>query len=52
MLFFTDISSKFSNYCLLNVNQYDSKLKNDKAIIFVDPSVMELRNSNEYKKCR
>ena len=48
MIFFTDITTKASNYCMLNINRYTSKLKAKKKLIFVDPGVYELVKGNEY----
>lgn len=48
--FFTDITTNASNLCLLNIKRYSDKRKNDKDMIFIDPSVYELKKSNEYSK--
>ena len=46
--FFTNITTNISNYCLLNIKSYKNKKKFNKKIIYIDPSVMELRNSDEF----
>ena len=48
MIFFTDITTNISNYCMLNVKKYNDKRKLNKKIVFIDPSVYELKNSAEY----
>lgn len=48
MIFYTDIQTKASNYCLLNIKRYDDLRKDNKKIIFVDPDVMSLRTNSEY----
>ena len=50
MIFFTDINTNVSNYCMLNIKRYNSKKKETKKVIFVDPSVYELKNNTEYSK--
>jgi len=50
MIFFTDISTKASSYCMLNINRYNSKLKKNKKLVFVDPGVWELtKGVTEYE---
>lgn len=44
-IFFTDHSTNASNYCLLNVKKYPHS---GKKMYFIDPSVYELKNHNEY----
>ncbi|MHA1768145.1 MAG: hypothetical protein ACTSVK_18000 [Promethearchaeota archaeon] len=48
MIFFTDIQTEISSYCLLHIGKYDSVLKKDKKIIFVDPGVHSLLKYPEY----
>jgi len=48
MIFFTDIQTEASNYCLLNIKEYDNPRRNNKKIVFVDPDVMSLRTHSEY----
>jgi len=48
MIFFTDINTDISKYCLLNIKSYKNKKKLNKKICYIDPSVMELRNSSEF----
>jgi hypothetical protein len=48
MIFYTDHSTKVSNYCLLNVKQY-GKVTGKKDYM-IDPSVYELKNATEYSK--
>lgn len=48
MIFFTDITTNSSNYCLLNVKRYDDPKKHAKKLIFIDPSVYELKTQTEY----
>ena len=50
MRFFTDISTEISRYCLLNVKQYNNPKKEKKSLIYIDPSVYELKDSDEYSK--
>ncbi|NMC60186.1 MAG: hypothetical protein GYA51_12520 [Candidatus Methanofastidiosa archaeon] len=50
MKFFTDISTQISNFCLLNIKQYNNQKKYRKTLIFIDPSVYELKDSAEYSK--
>jgi len=47
-MFFTDINTDASKYCLLNINRYDFAAKYAKEIIFVDPGVYELTKNDEY----
>jgi hypothetical protein len=50
MIFFTDIQTHASNYCLLNINKYHQYDKyKEKKLVFIDPGVMELRKATEYK---
>jgi len=49
MIFFTDITTNASNYCLLNIKKYNDFRKFKKKQIFVDPGVYELRTAVEYK---
>jgi len=48
MIFFTDIPTDVSNYCLLHINKYDSPKKAAKKLIFVDPGVHYLMKHEEY----
>lgn len=48
MIFYTDIQTIASNYCLLNIKKYDDPRRNNKKIVFVDPDVMSLRTHSEY----
>lgn len=48
MKFLTDISTEVSNYCLLNIKHYYDPRKDSKKLVFIDPSVMELRTQTEY----
>jgi len=50
MIFFTDITTNISNYCMLNIKKYNDNNKNNKKIIFIDPSVYELKNHAEYSR--
>lgn len=50
LLFFTDINTNASNYCLLNIKSYHNKKKFKKKVCYVDPSVYELVESDEYSK--
>lgn len=50
MIFFTDITTGASQYCLLNIKQYENQLKSNKKLIFIDPSVYELKNLKEYSR--
>lgn len=49
IIYFTDIQTHASNYCLLNIKKYDDPRKQTKKLIFVDPGVMELRKHDEFK---
>jgi len=48
MIFFTDITTSHSNYCLLHISHYNDSRKFQKKLIFVDPGVYQLKKSNEY----
>lgn len=48
LTFYTDITTSFSNYCLLNVKKYNDVRKNKKVFNRIDPSVYELKDSEEY----
>lgn len=50
MIFFTDITTNVSSYCLLNVKQYNDIRKANKKLIFIDPAVYELKLSIEYSR--
>lgn len=50
MIFFTDITTDASNYCLLNIKRYNDPRKHKKKVILVDPGVYELKKSREYSK--
>ena len=49
MMFFTNYGTKISRFCLLNIKDYH-KPKTNKKIIFVDPSVYELVENEEYSR--
>lgn len=49
-IFFTDITTNFSSYCLLNIKQYNNPNKFSKKLIYIDPGVYELKKSQEYSK--
>ncbi len=51
-IFFTDYSTQISKYCLLNVKKYKDISKLDKIMYFIDPSVYELKDSNEYSNIK
>lgn len=48
LLFFTDITTQISSLCMLNIKLFNNKSKSDKDIIFIDPSVYELKKNIEY----
>lgn len=48
MKFFTDITTNCSRYCLCNIKKIEDKRLKDKKEVFIDPSVYELRDRNEY----
>ena len=48
MIFFTDITTDASKYCLLNIKRYSDLRKYEKLVVFVDPSVYELTKSTEF----
>lgn len=48
MIFFTDITTNASNYCLLNIKKYHDPRRCNKYLIFIDPGVYELKKTNEY----
>lgn len=50
LVFFTDITTNISNYCLLNIKSYKNKKKKSKKLIYVDPAVYELTKRPEYSK--
>ena len=50
MIFFTDITTNASNYCLLNIKRYHDKRKAHKILCFIDPSVYELKDRGEFSK--
>lgn len=50
MIFFTDITTNSSSYCLLNVNKLNDPKRKDKKVIFIDPGVYELAKGLEYSK--
>src|SRR6056297_1806358 len=50
MLFFTDITTDASKYCMLNIKRYGDPRKRKKKMVFVDPGVYELKKSNEYSE--
>jgi hypothetical protein len=47
MIFFTDVTTTASHYCLCNIKRYQH-LSDPKKIIFLDPSVYELKHNDEY----
>jgi hypothetical protein len=49
MLFFTDITTSASQFCLLNINKYEDPRKATKKLRFIDPGVNELKKSKEYQ---
>lgn len=50
MIFFTDVQTTSSNYCLLNIKKYHLISQLNKKIYFIDPSVLELKKSTEFSK--
>ena len=50
MIFFTDVQTTNSNYCLLNIKKYHLIPKLNKQIYFIDPSVLELKTNIEFSK--
>lgn len=48
MIFFTDIQTHCSRFCLLNIKKYESEQKQSKLVCFIDPSVYELKENMEY----
>lgn len=48
LIFFTDIQTQCSRFCLLNIKKYDSEQKLEKTVCFIDPSVYELVQNTEY----
>lgn len=48
MLFFTDYQTKINQYLLCNIKAYPQKIRKYHKLIFIDPSVYELKNSIEY----
>ncbi len=50
LVFFTDITTKISNFCLLNIKSYHNRKKCSKKIIYIDPSVYQLVKTDEYSK--
>jgi len=48
VIFFTDITTEASNYCLLHVKKYHDKRKPLKTLVFVDPGVHALMKHPEY----
>jgi hypothetical protein len=42
LIFFTDISTNISKYCLLNIKALNDKRRNTKTMFFIDPGVYEL----------
>lgn len=50
MYFFTDLTTEISNYCLLNIKRYNDPRKEQKKICFIDPSVIELQDCDEFSR--
>jgi hypothetical protein len=50
MIFFTDITTDASRYCMLNVKRLTNTNRYKKELIFVDPGVYELKDRTEYSK--
>lgn len=50
IIFFTDITTNCSNFCLLNIKQYSKKKHLNKFLYLIDPSVYELKNNIEYSQ--
>lgn len=50
LIFFTDITTDVSNYCLLNVKKYNDTRKEKKKVVLIDPGVHELAKMPEYSK--
>lgn len=50
MIFFTDIQTNISNFCLLNIKQINNIRLKKKFIYMIDPSVYELKDKSEYSK--
>lgn len=46
--FFTDLSTNISNYCMCNIKHYPKLSRYDKKMVFIDPSVYELKENEEY----
>jgi len=48
MIFFTDITTAASHYCLLHVRAYRSPAKPSKTAVFIDPGVHQLIKHDDY----
>lgn len=48
MYFFTDINTKFSNYCLLHFDHYNDERKYNKSLVYVDPGIKYLTKMDDY----
>jgi len=48
MIFFTDIRTDISNYCLLHINKYHDPRKSTKKLCFVDPGIHYLMKHDDY----
>lgn len=48
MIFFTDITTNTSNYCLLNVKRLHDPRVVNKKMLMIDPGVYELKKATEY----
>lgn len=49
MLFMTEVQASFSNYCVLNVNQFNNETKFNKRLVFIDPCVEDLAKYGFYR---
>lgn len=50
MIFFTDITTEASNYCLCKINRYNDTRKLKKKLVFVDPGVEDLKKFTDFPK--
>jgi hypothetical protein len=48
MKFLTDIKTDISNFCLLHIDRYNDKRKQNKKLCFIDPGVYNLKKNIEY----
>jgi len=48
MIFFTDITTDASNFCLLHIDKYDDPRKAQKRMVFVDPGVHYLEKHDDF----